>query len=98
MPTVHELIAHNKTEDETAEIIGADWLIYQDLDQLINVVRAGNPGITEFDLSCFDGKYVTGDINEDYLNHIEELRNDNAKMQNEEEEEESDQEENLIDL
>ncbi len=97
MPTVNELIAHNKTEEEIAEIIGADWLIYQDLDQLINVVRAGNPDITEFDLSCFNGKYVTGDINEDYLNHIEELRNDNAKIQNEEDTEE-DEEENFIDL
>ena len=79
MSSSNELIAHNKSEDEIAKIIGADWLIYQDLDQLIEAVRAGNPDITDFDLSCFNGSYVTGDINQDYLDHIEMLRNDNAK-------------------
>ncbi len=92
MSTVNELIAHNRTEEEVAEIIGADWLVYQDLDQLINAVRVGNPDITNYDLSCFDGNYVTGDINQDYLKHIDELRNDNAKMKVEA------SEENLIDL
>jgi len=79
MSSSNELIAHNKSEDEIAKIIGADWLVYQDLDQLIEAVRAGNPDITDFDLSCFNGSYVTGDINQDYLDHIEMLRNDNAK-------------------
>jgi len=95
MPSANELIAHNKTEEEVARIIGADWLIYQDLDQLITAVKKGNPKIKDFDLSCFNGKYVTGDINEVYLNHIEERRNDNAKLQHEENEE---NDENLIDL
>ncbi len=79
MPSVNELIAHNRTEEEVAKLIGADWLIYQDLDELIEAVSAGNPDIREFDLSCFNGKYVTGDINQDYLNHIDQMRNDGAK-------------------
>lgn len=92
MPSVHELIAHNKSEEEIAKIIGADWLIYQDLDKLIEAVRAGNPKITDFDLSCFNGEYVTGDINQDYLARLESVRNDNAKTKKES------NEENLIDL
>jgi len=92
MPSSKELIAHDKSEEEIAKIIGADWLVYQDLAQLIEAVRAGNPDITDFDLSCFDGNYVTGDINQDYLDHIELLRNDNAKTRQEADEE------NLIDL
>jgi amidophosphoribosyltransferase len=92
MPSVNELIAHNKTETEVAEIIGADWLIYQDIDALIKAVRAGNKNIKEFDLSCFNGQYVTGDINADYLQHIDDLRNDEAKTQRES------NDENLLDL
>ena len=79
MPSPNELIAHGRTEDEVAKIIGTDWLIYQDLDDLIESVRAGNPKLAEFDLSCFNGKYVTGDINEEYLQHIDMMRNDGAK-------------------
>ena len=92
MPSVNELIAHNRTNEEIARIIGADWLIYQDLDQLVAAVRKGNPKIKDFDLSCFNGKYVTGDISEDYLSHICKLRNDGAKSKREA------LEENLIDL
>jgi len=92
MPSVNELIAHNRTEEEVAKLIGADWLIYQDLDDLIEAVSAGNPDIKKFDLSCFNGEYVTGDINQDYLNHIDQMRNDGAKSRQE------GNEENLIDL
>lgn len=92
MPSVTELIAHNRTEAEIAKIIGADWLIYQDLDDLIEAVRAGNKKLTEFDLSCFNGKYVTGDVNDEYLHHIDMMRNDGAKSRREA------SEENLIDL
>ena len=92
MPTANELIAHNRTEEEIAEIIGADWLIYQDIDALIRAVRAGNKNIKDFDLSCFNGQYVTGDVNADYLKHIECLRNDGAKTIREA------NDENLIDL
>jgi amidophosphoribosyltransferase len=92
MPSVNELIAHGRTEEEVAKLIGADWLIYQDLDDLVEAVSAGNPGITSFDLSCFNGKYVTGDINQDYLDHIDQMRNDGAKSKRQ------GSEENLIDL
>ena len=79
MPSAHELIAHGRTTEEVAELIGADWLIYQDLEDLVEAVREGNPDITEFDCSVFNGKYVTGDVNEAYLGKIEQARNDAAK-------------------
>ncbi|MFP5345359.1 MAG: amidophosphoribosyltransferase, partial [Gammaproteobacteria bacterium] len=71
MPSVHELIAHGRTEEEIARAIGADKLIYQDLEDLIEAVRAGNPRITRFDTSCFSGEYVTGGVNQAYLDHLE---------------------------
>ncbi len=92
MPSVNELIAHNRSEEEVAKLIGADWLIYQDLDDLVEAVSAGNPDLTNFDLSCFNGEYVTGDINQDYLDHIDQMRNDGAKSKR------GGSEENLIDL
>ena len=92
MPTVNELIAHNKTEEEIAKLIGADWLIYQDLDKLIESTQTGDVHINSFDLSCFNGEYVTGDINQEHLDHIEGLRNDGAKSKREV------SDENLIDL
>jgi amidophosphoribosyltransferase len=79
MPAVEELIAHDRTELEIADIIGADWLIYQDLDDLIDAVQKGNRAITEFDCSCFNGKYVTRTIDDDYLNKIRDIRSDAAK-------------------
>ena len=93
MPTVDELIAHNKTEEEIANLIGADWLIYQDLDKLVESTQSGNSSITRFDLSCFNGEYVTGDVNQEYLDHIEDIRKDSAKSKREEA-----NEENLIDI
>ena len=92
MPTVNELIAHNKTEEEIAKLIGADWLIYQDLEKLIESTQTSDVHINSFDLSCFNGEYVTGDINQEYLDHIEEMRNDSAKSKREA------SDENLIDL
>lgn len=79
MPSAHELIAHNRTTEEVAELIGTDWLIYQDLEDLKNAVRfEGASNLQEFDCAVFDGIYVTGDINAAYLDHIEEERNDSA--------------------
>jgi amidophosphoribosyltransferase len=78
MPAAHELIAHNRTEAEVCDAIGADKLIYQDLDDLIAAVRKGNPHIQHFDTSCFSKEYITGDINDAYLERTEALRNDNA--------------------
>jgi amidophosphoribosyltransferase len=79
MPSATELIANNRSEDEIAKIIGADWLIYQDLDDLIQAVSFAEDSIKEFDLSCFNGEYVTGDVNTDYLARLNDLRNDEAK-------------------
>ena len=79
MPAAHELIAHNRTEDEVCTAIGADKMIYQDLADLIDSVQKGNPSIKHFDTSCFDRQYVTSDIDETYLQHIETLRNDVAQ-------------------
>ncbi len=79
MPAVEELVAHGRDEAEIAEYIGADWLIYQELDDLIDAVQKGNRRIKAFDCSCFDGHYVTATIDTDYLNKISNLRNDSAK-------------------
>ena len=79
MPSVKELIAHGRTEEEVGEIIGADKIIYQDLQDLIETCKEGNPEISHFDTSVFDGIYVTGDIDDDYLKSIDSERNDNAK-------------------
>jgi amidophosphoribosyltransferase len=79
MPVAGELVAHNRTEDGVAEAIGADRLFYQSIDDLIAAVRRGNPGIDQFDLSCFTGDYVTGGVTTDYLERIAEERNDDAK-------------------
>lgn len=92
MPSAGELIAYNKTEDEIARAIGADWLIYQDLDQLIDAVAEGNPEIRNFDLSCFNGEYVTGDVSQDYLTHLDQQRSDEAKSRRDS------NEESLVDL
>lgn len=81
MPAVEELIAHNRTEEEVGQAIGADKMIYQDLDDLIRAVQKGNPKIKHFDTSCFNHEYVTGDIDETYLESINELRNDNAQAE-----------------
>jgi amidophosphoribosyltransferase len=80
MPTVGELIGHNRDEVQIAEAIGADWLIYQDLEDLKEAVHRRKSHVDRFDCSCFDGDYVTGDVTDGYLQHIEDLRNDSAKQ------------------
>jgi len=79
MPAARELIAHGRSEPEVCKAIGADKLIYQDLEDLIDAVGKGNPSIRQFDTSCFSREYVTGDIDDDYLARIEALRNDGAQ-------------------
>jgi amidophosphoribosyltransferase len=76
MPAASELIAHGRSETEVAEAIGADKLIFQDLPDLIESVRKGNPKLERFDASVFTGEYVTGDIGKDYLDHLEQRRCD----------------------
>jgi len=84
MPAANELVAHDRSEQEVADYIGADWLIYQELDDLIDAVQEGNRNIREFDCSCFDGDYVTRTVDSDYLDKIRILRNDSAKKAGEE--------------
>ncbi|MBL4582328.1 MAG: amidophosphoribosyltransferase [Gammaproteobacteria bacterium] len=79
MPSADELIASGKTEKEIEEAIGADWLIYQDLEDLISTALEGNPDIKEYECSVFNGEYVTGDVDEIYLRRLENLRSDAAK-------------------
>jgi amidophosphoribosyltransferase len=86
MPATEEFVAHNRTVDEIAEVIGADWLIYQDLDDLIESVRKGNDTLKEFDCSCFNGEYVTKDVDSDYFRRLQDKRNDAAKNKTEDQE------------
>ena len=81
MPTVDELVAHGRSVEQVAAEIGADRLIYQDLDDLVSAVRKGNSKLNIFDCSVFTGEYVTGDVNRDYLDHLQNQRSDNAKQE-----------------
>lgn len=83
MPAARELVAHGRTVEEVCRIIGADWLIYQDLDDLIKAVQHDNSKIEEFDTSCFSGEYVTGDVTEAYLMRLQDERSDEAKISRE---------------
>ena len=76
MPTREELIATGRSDEEIAREIGADQLIYQDLDALIEDVRSVNPAVTNFEASCFSGVYVTGDVTQKYLDDVEAERRD----------------------
>ena len=79
MPSASELIAYGRTDEEVETLIGADWLIFQDLSDLIAASSEGNPEITKFECSVFDGKYITGDVDAKYLKKLEDSRNDAAK-------------------
>ncbi len=81
MPAATELIAHGRTEDEVGQLIGADRIFYQDLEDLKDACREVNPEMEAFDCSVFDGNYVTGDIDDAYLAVLEASRNDAAKDQ-----------------
>jgi amidophosphoribosyltransferase len=78
MPTREELIAYNRTDEQVQELLGCDWLIYQDLDALEHAVGGPKHRIEFFDSSCFNGDYVTG-TEEDYFEHIKRLRSEEAK-------------------
>ena len=80
MPDATELVASGRTEAEVREIIGADWLIYQDLEDLVHSVRHDDAMIREFDTSCFSGQYVTGDITPEYLARLSGERSDEARQ------------------
>ncbi len=79
MPSASELVANGRDADEICQEIGADRLIYQSLTDLKDAVHEGNPAITDFEASCFDGHYVTGDVTDDYLDSLAISRSDAAK-------------------
>lgn len=79
MPSRSELVAHGRTTEEIATAIGADLVIFQSLPDLEESVRSLNSSITTFDCSVFTGKYVTGGVTEEYLQHLEGLRADNMR-------------------
>jgi amidophosphoribosyltransferase len=74
MPTRQELIATGRDEDEIRHEIGADFLVYQDLEALVQAVSRLNPSIQNYETSCFDGHYVTGDVTAEYLAVLEAQR------------------------
>jgi amidophosphoribosyltransferase len=74
MPTRSELIAAFRSDDEICAEIGADALIYQDIAALKEAVHAVNPAVTQYETSCFDGHYVTGDVTAAYLQNMEDER------------------------
>ena len=74
MPTRAELVAHGRSNDEVARLIGADQLVYQDLQDMKSAIRDIRADLREFEASCFDGNYIAGDVTADYLNMIEKVR------------------------
>ena len=82
MPAASELVVHGRSVEEVREIIGADRLIYQDLEDLIEAVqKKGKTQVNRFDTSVFNGEYITGDVNEHYLGQLELIRSDSAKKE-----------------
>ncbi|ANF62507.1 amidophosphoribosyltransferase [[Haemophilus] ducreyi] len=80
MPTCEELVAYNRSVEDVAKMIGVDKLIFQDLDALYKAIQTENPNIDSFDASVFTGKYITGDVDKNYLDAIACARNDKAKV------------------
>ncbi|MFW5970043.1 MAG: amidophosphoribosyltransferase [Halofilum sp. (in: g-proteobacteria)] len=79
MPAADELIGHGRTEAEIGVEIGADWIVYQSIEDLIEAVRAGNTSLTQFEGCCFTGEYLTGDVNPQYLRQLELLRGEGTR-------------------
>jgi amidophosphoribosyltransferase len=80
MPSRQELVAYHRNEDEIAEALGADLVIYQTLPDLVRSVKQFNPQLQQFDCSVFTGEYVTGDINEEYLAWVEKSRSEKTRL------------------
>lgn len=78
MPATSELVASGRSVEEIREFLGADRLIYQDLDDLVEACREGNDAIRQFDTSCFSGEYITG-VDSGYLEALESRRSDAEK-------------------
>ncbi|MBI3230646.1 MAG: amidophosphoribosyltransferase [Burkholderiales bacterium] len=79
--TIGELIAYGRSDAEIAAEITADALVYQDIESLKAAITVVNPAITRFDTSCFDGTYVTGDVTREYLDKLENARNQPRKVE-----------------
>ena len=79
MPSANELIAYGREIEQISNLIRADGLIFQDLNDLVDAVRELNPEIKRFETSVFDGKYITGDVDNAYLQRIDNMRNEESK-------------------
>lgn len=79
MPAAHEFLAYGRTEEEIAEAVGVDWIVYQSIEDLVAAAAEGNSKLRRFECSVFDGEYVTGDIDGDYLAQLSEARSDTVK-------------------
>lgn len=83
MPSANELIAHDRNLDEISNLIGADGLIFQKLEDLIEAVKNESDHIDNFECSVFNGSYITNDVTKGYLSYIDQLRNDDSVQQKE---------------
>lgn len=79
MPSANELISHGRELDDICDLIGADKLIFQSIEDLVSAVNTANPEIKMFDTSVFNGQYITKDINQSYLDKLDALRNNESK-------------------
>ncbi|WP_281561717.1 amidophosphoribosyltransferase [Thalassomonas sp. RHCl1] len=79
MPSANELIAHGRELDDICELLGADKLIFQSIDDLVAAVGVANPEIKMFETSVFDGNYITNDIDQGYLERLDAMRNNDTK-------------------
>ena len=79
MPSANELIAYGRENEQIAALIQADGLIFQDITDLVDAVREENPKVTRFETSVFDGQYITGDVDQAYLERVDNARSEGAK-------------------
>jgi amidophosphoribosyltransferase len=82
MPSADEFVAHNRSIEQIAEELGVDKLFYQELSDLVAAIKKKS-NVEQFDTSCFDGEYITGDVDDNYLYYIDALRNDAMKQSQE---------------
>jgi amidophosphoribosyltransferase len=82
MPSADEFVAHNRSIEQIAEELGVDRLFYQELSDLVAAIKKKS-NVEQFDTSCFDGEYITGDVDDNYLYYIDALRNDAMKQSQE---------------
>src|ERR1700687_3940670 len=79
IPATSGLAAAGRSADEVGQFIGADWLVYQELEDLVAACQHDNAKIEEVDTSCFSGEYVTGDVTFEYLDRLQRVRSDEAR-------------------